>query len=202
MLARYFRSMKVGSLVLVVGLLSVAGVLLAQGQTAPAKSVGGQGAATKLTPDGQPDIQGIWRANPGGDTYDLAGNAGPRPDYNLQGNGTPRPPTRRVVDPPDGNIPYQPWAAAKEKGHAEPHGQSYEAGIRGYSGPLLTGRPRPCLYTFGFSNRSVSRIRIVSHRGKRRKSNRTPRWPAAPRFRHQALAGRLTRALGRQHAGD
>jgi hypothetical protein len=115
MLARYFRSMKVGSLVLVVGLLSVAGVLLAQGQTAPAKSVGGQGAATKLTPDGQPDIQGIWRANPGGDTYDLTGNAGPRPDYNLQGNGTPRPPTRRVVDPPDGNIPYQPWAAAKEK---------------------------------------------------------------------------------------
>lgn len=72
-------------------------------------------AAPRLTTDGQPDIQGIWRANPGGDTYDLSGNAGPRPDYVLQGNGMRRPPTRRVIDPPDGKIPYQPWAAAKQK---------------------------------------------------------------------------------------
>jgi hypothetical protein len=116
MLVRSSRSMKVASLVLVVALLSVAGVLLVQGQTAPAKPAGDHSAApVRLGPDGHPDIQGIWRANPGGDTYDLTGNAGPRPDYNLQGNGTPRPPTRRVVDPADGKIPYQPWAAAKEK---------------------------------------------------------------------------------------
>ena len=48
MLVRHFRSMKVGSLVLVVGLLSVAGVLLAQGPTAPAKSAGGQGTAESV----------------------------------------------------------------------------------------------------------------------------------------------------------
>jgi hypothetical protein len=116
MLARYFRSMTVGSIVVVLGLVSAAGVLRAQGQSSSAKSGGGQGAAApiRLAADGHPDIQGIWRANPGGDTYDLTGNAGPRPDYNLQGDGTPKQPTRRVIDPADGRIPYQPWAAAKE----------------------------------------------------------------------------------------
>lgn len=113
---RSLRSMKLASPVLAVALLSVAGVLLAQGQTAPAKPAADHAATpTRLGPDGHPDIQGIWRANPGGDTYDLTGDAGPRPDYNLQGSSTPRPPTRRVIDPPDGHIPYQPWAAAKEK---------------------------------------------------------------------------------------
>jgi hypothetical protein len=73
----------------------------------------------KYTPDGQPDIQGIWRANPGGDTYDLTGNK-PRPDIGLQGNGQangrPRPAVHRIVDgTADGNIPYQPWALAKRQ---------------------------------------------------------------------------------------
>jgi hypothetical protein len=86
-------------------------VAFTQDKTASAAATG----ALHLTSDGHPDIQGIWRANPGGDTYDLTGNAGPRPDYNLQGGGQPRPPTRRVVDPADGRIPYQPWAAAKQK---------------------------------------------------------------------------------------
>jgi hypothetical protein len=73
------------------------------------------GSAQHVTTDGQPDIQGFWRANPGGDTYDLSGNAGPRPDFTLQGNGMRRPPARRVIEPADGKIPYQPWAAAKQK---------------------------------------------------------------------------------------
>jgi hypothetical protein len=38
----------------------------------------------------------------------------------LQGNGTPRPATHRIVDgTPEGNIPYQPWAAAKQKEQAD-----------------------------------------------------------------------------------
>jgi hypothetical protein len=72
----------------------------------------------RLTPDGQPDIQGIWRANPGGDTYDITGGK-PRPDFLLQGNGTRRPATRRIVEPENGQIPYQPWAAAKQKDTAD-----------------------------------------------------------------------------------
>lgn len=66
------------------------------------------------TPDGQPDWQGFWHASPGGDSYDITGGKN-RPDYVLQGNGTPRPGVRRVTGTPDGQIPYQPWAAAKRK---------------------------------------------------------------------------------------
>jgi hypothetical protein len=66
------------------------------------------------TSDGQPDWQGFWRANPGGDTYDITGSKD-RPDYALQGNGTPRKGLDRVTGTPDGRIPYQPWAAAHYK---------------------------------------------------------------------------------------
>ena len=64
------------------------------------------------TPDGQPEIQGFWHVVPGG-TYSLE-------DQSLQGLGggdffTKRPGGSRLVDPPDGKIPYQPWAAAKAK---------------------------------------------------------------------------------------
>ena len=93
-----------------------------------------------LLPDGQPDMQGHyvpnWRTSvpperwPDGhsaeyrallaERYDMPafaarGGGGPSPfsEGNLQG-GSP-PDTVMVVDPPDGKIPYQPWAAAKRK---------------------------------------------------------------------------------------
>lgn len=64
------------------------------------------------TPDGQPDIRGFWHIVPFG-TYSLQ-------DQSLQGLGagdffTKSPGGSRIVDPPDGKIPYQPWAAAKAK---------------------------------------------------------------------------------------
>ena len=64
------------------------------------------------TPDGQPDIRGFWHIVPFG-TYSLE-------DQSLQGLGggdffTKSPGGSRIVDPPDGKIPYQPWAAAKAK---------------------------------------------------------------------------------------
>jgi hypothetical protein len=74
------------------------------------------------TADGQPDLQGFWRVTPGG-------------SYNIQDlemhwiyqRATPNPDVRgmsRIVDPPDGKLPYQPWAAAKAKmifdTHTEP----------------------------------------------------------------------------------
>jgi hypothetical protein len=108
-----FRLMKVISVVAV--FLSFATPAFCQTQTSGAKALGGQSATTeplRRTPDGQPDIQGIWRADPGGDTYDLSGNQ-IRPA--ITGDGKGRFGLRRVVDPPDGKIPYQPWAAAKQK---------------------------------------------------------------------------------------
>src|SRR5690349_9997496 len=52
------------------------------------------------TAAGQPDLQGVWRA------WNLA-------RYDLEDHGArPGVPAGRgfVVDPPDGRIPYQPWA--------------------------------------------------------------------------------------------
>ncbi len=60
------------------------------------------------TPDGKPDFQGVW------------GRIGIRNMENLEehpetmdGSGG----RSAVVDPPDGRIPYQPWAAAKRDTH-------------------------------------------------------------------------------------
>ncbi|MDA1184870.1 MAG: hypothetical protein O2930_09530 [Acidobacteria bacterium] len=65
------------------------------------------------TADGQPDLQGFWRVTPNG-------------SYNIQDlemhsifqQGRPNPDVRgmsRIVDPADGTLPYQAWAAAKAK---------------------------------------------------------------------------------------
>jgi hypothetical protein len=87
-------------------------------QPAPARQARRNAAAAPSKPyvpvylsDGQPDWQGFWRANPGGDTYDLTGQKA-RPDYALQGNGTPKAGIHRISGTADGLIPYQPWAAA------------------------------------------------------------------------------------------
>jgi len=71
------------------------------------------------TPDGQPDMQGFWNSNPGG-SYNIQ-------DLEFQSiyqNNRPNPTLRgksRVVDPPDGKIPYQPWAAARARTRMENH---------------------------------------------------------------------------------
>jgi hypothetical protein len=66
-----------------------------------------------LTKDGTPDFQGYWEGSPTSDAV----------DYTLEGVEASNPETKRpimpwevgpslIVDPPDGKIPYQPWAAA------------------------------------------------------------------------------------------
>lgn len=70
------------------------------------------------TPDGQPDIRGQWRAVPGG-THDITAvvtGEGIFRDLLAQQEGRPiAPRPSRVIDPPDGRIPYQPWAAQKQR---------------------------------------------------------------------------------------
>jgi hypothetical protein len=110
-----YRSFVILASMMAVVLSLASSTAFAQGKGAAAA----QTATRSLTADGQPDIQGVWRANPGGDTYDLTGLR-PRPDFVLQGDGTPRPGVHRIADgTPDGNIPYQPWAAAKQKYSAD-----------------------------------------------------------------------------------
>jgi len=72
----------------------------------------------KVTADGQPDLQGFWGAVPTG-TFDITDprTGGGRLEEILKVRGgevrVQKP--SRVVDPPDGKIPYQPWAAARQK---------------------------------------------------------------------------------------
>jgi hypothetical protein len=91
------------------------------------------------TPDGQPDMQGIW--NPVGTFYNIQ-------DLEFQSlyqNFRPDPSRRGkslIVDPPDGKIPYQPWAAEKVnlilQHHAEPTPQFLDPNARCF----LHGVPR------------------------------------------------------------
>jgi hypothetical protein len=70
------------------------------------------------TPDGQPDIQGGWRYNrPHGvwTANDLeTGNDHGESDTRGQPEVSPGT-VSAVIDPADGRIPYQPWAAAKRQ---------------------------------------------------------------------------------------
>ncbi len=68
--------------------------------------------------DSAPDVQGFWTAEVGG-TYSLVNprrGGGRLREQQLERQGV-KPPTKqsRIIDPPDGQIPYQPWARAKQK---------------------------------------------------------------------------------------
>ena len=91
------------------------------------------------TADSQPDIQGFWRVVPGG-SYSIE-------DMSLQNNGggnfTDRAPGgTRIVDPPDGKVPYQPWAAAKHKDIYDHHMDPLPHQLDPQSRCWLQGVPR------------------------------------------------------------
>jgi hypothetical protein len=67
------------------------------------------------TADGQPDIQGAWRGDPFSTCNLETGQC--HEDNNItQGRAQRvRKPTISIVDPKDGRMPYQPWAAAKRE---------------------------------------------------------------------------------------
>ena len=88
-------------------------------------SLSGQGAVPRspasprpwppaLTPDGQPDVQGSWRPVIGG-TQSLDPAKSSAADFEERIGGVVKPNPSRIVDPPDGHIPYQPWAAELQK---------------------------------------------------------------------------------------
>jgi hypothetical protein len=98
-----------------------------QGQSRPAS------APIRRTSDGKPDLTGYYQADAGGANYGLEKHA--------QDFLTPA--TRGVVvDPPDGRLPYQPWARAERIERELPH--------RGYDDPtahcFVAGVPRS-MYT-------------------------------------------------------
>ncbi len=92
--------------------------------------------------DGHPDMQGFWNAaNNGGAVFEVQNHPAPRP-------GVP-PGKGAVVDPPDGFIPYQPWAAAKAKDTFE-HNLAEEPELHCYE----SGVPKQIYVQFGFKSSS------------------------------------------------
>ncbi len=85
----------------------------------------GSAWAQGRTPDGQPDLQGIWEARntAAADLEDHGASMGIP-----AGRGV-------IVDPPDGKIPYQPWAAKqrdenlKNRAARDPLGKCFLAGV-------------------------------------------------------------------------
>ena len=109
-----------------VGAVLIVAASPAFGQEPPAGGPPGRGAAGRggrgggrgpaLPPpgpvpraaDGHPNMSGYWNAgNNGGAVFEVQKHLIARPGFGA-GNGA-------IVDPPDGMIPYQPWAAEKAK---------------------------------------------------------------------------------------
>ena len=63
--------------------------------------------------DGQPDVQGIWGAVMAG-SVSLTNPVSQAQDFEKQNVRLPS----RIIDPPDGLVPYQPWAAARRNQQA------------------------------------------------------------------------------------
>ena len=62
--------------------------------------------------DGQPDVQGVWGAVVVG-VFSLTNPMTGGDDFAQRLGGPPIRRPSRIVDPSDGRVPYQPWAAAK-----------------------------------------------------------------------------------------
>src|SRR5215471_4037161 len=94
------------------------------------------GPFTRL-PDGKPDMQGYWETRNFFTAFDLETHE--KAEFGVPaGRGV-------IVDPPDGKIPYQPWAAAKKKDLVEHH-MFEDPQAHCY----LSGVPRQMYTPFGF----------------------------------------------------
>ena len=128
------RALRVAVWATLVLVVAIPGATTAQTPAAPEKMW-----TPPRTRDGQPDIQGFW-ANQTKRlaTYDIEGPADP---IHVLMSGNPTDPISLVIDPPDGKIPYQPWARAKRQDaydnhkdptkwdHVDPHTLCWLSGI-------------------------------------------------------------------------
>lgn len=86
-----------------------------------------KGGPVGRTPEGKPDMQGYWTPRFNQAVFDIETHTDRLPAAG-PGKGA-------IVDPPDGKIPYQPWAAAKAKDlgahhmYEEPEAHCYLSGV-------------------------------------------------------------------------
>ena len=72
--------------------------------------------------DGQPDIQGLWAAV-GAGSVSLTNPVSVAVDFDREATGKDVRLPSRIIDPPDGQLPYQAWAAARVKQQGEDYRQ-------------------------------------------------------------------------------
>ena len=72
------------------------------------------------TRDGQPDIQGYWSQRSDITTYSIQAGFADREEHTRIGGQAPQK-GRPIIDPGNGLIPYQPWAARKAELHHAEH---------------------------------------------------------------------------------
>jgi hypothetical protein len=91
-----------------IAIMTIMTVTTLDGQTRPSAKASWNPPRTQ---DGQPDMQGYWAVNAKaasfGAIYDLENGA---PPVESTVNGVKSAPPQVIVDPPNGQIPYQPWA--------------------------------------------------------------------------------------------
>ena len=185
------------ALAMTVALVALPASLSAQGAVPESPTVPWPPAQT---PDGQPDVQGVW-SPVGGGTQSLDPAMSSGAFFRELVTGVKESYPSRIVDPADGHIPYQPWAAALQ--------QELEAVYENPTRPehidtqtrcLGPGVPR--LYYF-------PRFRILQPTGSvvfvwdQYHSFRVIPLDGRPHIEseHQAMVGGWARSVGGQHAG-
>lgn len=137
------------------GLLTVSSTRTAAQQ----KPAAAMAAATQKAPapvgkraDGQPDVEGYWQADGAG------GGAGTNMEPMAGMMGTSATSPGIVIDPPDGKIPYLPWARVRrdevQKDHLRPNQAQVDSRNRGWP----DGVPRINYY-------SVNPFQIIQPKG-------------------------------------
>ena len=99
-----------------VGLASLSVPLSGQGENRQAAARPWPPAKTV---DGQPNVEGAWRPVSGG-THSLDPALSNAQEFDQRISGVIKRNPSFVVDPPNGHIPYQPWAVALYRGAARP----------------------------------------------------------------------------------
>ena len=89
--------------------------------------------------DGKPNLTGFWRPSGIGATYSWEKHLG---GFGIQSEG----PTT-IADPPDGILPYQPWALAERERRRRPE-NAYEENV---GKCILPGMPRMMVYNFSIA---------------------------------------------------
>ena len=130
------------SIMVAAGIGTAMAVLIPLQVAAQSRGARGQGKEVKAgpftrLPDGKPDMQGYWATKNFFTAFDLETHE--RAEFGVPaGKGV-------IVDPPDGKIPYQPWAADKKKDLVEHHlFEDPQAHC------FLSGVPRQMYTPFGF----------------------------------------------------